>query len=189
MSWQGVISDQTLAQILVVHFFPKWLQVLYEWLLYSPNFAAVSQWYMQWKSQIPGSIADMPLIRDYLNKGLEMMDFAVSSPFGMVAYSFNPSQPIAPQVAASAEQMRFMSGLLAAASTQSSENMNFKQMLSRKAEECGLLFMPINNKYQDGKQVYTLGPHKVYLDRSVIFVYNPSSNCWTPTSLQSLLQT
>lgn len=186
MWWHDLISDQVLASLLVRLFFPKWLQVLYEWLLYSPDFDAISKWYMGWKSQIPESIASLPAVRDCLNKGLEMMDFAVSSPFGMAAYNFSAFQPIAQQVAASAEQLRFMNGVLTG-STQSTESMNFKQMLSRKADESGILFMPIN-KLQDGKQVYALGQHKVYLDRSVIFVYRASCNSWTPASLQSLLQ-
>ena len=186
MWWHDLISDQALGSLLVRHFFPKWLQVLYEWLLYSPNYDAIAKWYMGWKSQIPESIASLPAVRDCLNKGLEMMDFAASSPFGMTAYNFNPAQPIAPQVAASAEQLRFLNGILSG-STQSTESMNFKQMLSRKADESGILFMPIN-KLQDGKQVYALGQHKVYLEQCVIFVYRPSSNSWTPASLQSLLQ-
>lgn len=186
MWWHDLITDQAIGSLLVRHFFPKWLHVLYEWLLYSPNFDAIYKWYTGWKSQIPESVASLPAVRDCLNKGLEMMDFAVSSPFGMAAYNFNASQPIAPQVAATAEQLRFMNGILSG-STQSTESMNFKQMLSRKADESGILFMPIN-KLQDGKQVYSLGQHKVYLDRSVIFVYRPSSNSWTPASLQSLLQ-
>lgn len=186
MGWHELMSDQVLGSLLVRHFFPKWLQILYEWLLYSPNFEAISNWYMDWKSQIPESLANIPAVRDCMNKGLEMMDFAVSSPFGMTAYRFNVSQPIAPQVAATAEQLRFMSGILSG-STQSTESMNFKQMLSRKAEESGMFFMPIN-KLQDGKQVYALGRHKVYLDRSVVFVHDATANSWTPASVQSLLQ-
>lgn len=186
MWWHDLIPDHVLGSLLVHHFFPKWLRTLYEWLLFSPDFDSISKWYMGWKSLIPDSISSLPAVRDCLHKGLEMMDFAVSSPFGMAAYNFNVSQPIGPQVAASAEQRRFMNGVLSG-STQSTESMNFKQMLSRKADECGILFMPIS-KLQDGKQVYALGQHKVYLDRSVIFVYTPSCNSWTPASLQSLLQ-
>lgn len=59
-------------------------------------------------------------------------------------------------------------------------------MLERRATEKGVLFMPIPNRKQDGKQVYQLGASRqLYLDRSVIFVFN--GRTWVPTSMESLL--
>lgn len=71
------------------------------------------------------------------------------------------------------------------ASTAASVQMTFKELIEQRAQEKNLLFMPIAHRFQEAKQVYRLGHVMLYLDRSVIFVFNGKT--WVPTSLQSLL--
>lgn len=180
MDWQEMIPDAVIAGILTKHFFPNWIRILHEWLS-SPacDFGEVSNWYVGWKSLIPEGILSDPLIQDYLQRALEMMDFAVSSPFGMSAYTYQPTMPT-----------QFDSGmrsqLLAAAALSANESMTFKELVARKAQERGLLFMPIASKTLDGKQIYSLGQHHVYLDRSVVFALNSQLHQWIPVPLESL---
>ncbi|PRP87457.1 septin interacting protein 1 [Planoprotostelium fungivorum] len=43
MYWGDIIGDNKVADILDQHFFPKWLHLLYVWLLTSDNFAEISR--------------------------------------------------------------------------------------------------------------------------------------------------
>jgi tuftelin-interacting protein 11 len=114
-----------------------------------------------------------------------MMDFAVTSPHGMAAY--RPSRPqTTPQMAETIRQ-RQETSTPAATSIPTNANINFKQLIAKKADESGILFMPVPNKTYDGKQVYQFGKQRVYIDRSVVFVFHSNSNQWSPISIQSLI--
>lgn len=54
------------------------------------------------------------------------------------------------------------------------------------AEENGILFMPIQGRTQEAKQVYRFGKNMIYLDRSVVFICE-KNNQWVPISLQNLV--
>jgi len=181
MNWQGMLPDAVIAGMLTKHFFPRWLKVLYDWLSApSVDFEEVSNWYLGWKNLIPEGVVSDNTLQDFLNRGLEMMDFAVSSPFGMSAYVYRPpGQAPLPQ-----DNSMIRERILAATST--SDTINFKELVARKAQERGLLFMPISSKTLDGKQIYAFGSHHIYIDRSVIFALNPVTNHWTPVLLDSL---
>ena len=46
MGWYGAISFHHMISLLDKHFFPKWLQVLRQWLTNTPNFDEVTKWYV-----------------------------------------------------------------------------------------------------------------------------------------------
>lgn len=184
MNWQGMIPDAVIAGILNRHFFPNWIRTLYDWLSSpSVDFAEVSNWYTGWKNLIPAEIARDSGIQDFLTRGLEMMDFAVSSPFGMSSYVYRP----APSPASNINPV-MRDRILSSVSAPGQGSISFKEIIERKAQELGILFMPVSSKTLDGKQIYALGNHHIYLDRSVIFALNPVLNQWTPVSLDSLFQ-
>lgn len=64
----------------------------------------------------------------------------------------------------------------------------FKDLVTKRCEERGILFVPIPNKYHEAKQVYRIGTNGVqcYIDRNVIF-YSQNGSTWIPTSLNRLL--
>lgn len=62
---------------------------------------------------------------------------------------------------------------------------NFKDLIQAKAEENGIVFMPIVGKRHMGKQLYTFGRIIIYVERGVVFVQGKKT--WVPTSLQSLI--
>lgn len=61
----------------------------------------------------------------------------------------------------------------------------FKDLVQKKCEERGILFMPIPNRYREGKQIYKVGNVQAYLDGNVIFICHGTS--WNPTHLSALL--
>lgn len=62
---------------------------------------------------------------------------------------------------------------------------NFKDLIQAKAEENGIVFMPLVGKRHMGKQLYTFGRIMIYIERGVVFVQGKKT--WVPTSLQSLI--
>lgn len=64
----------------------------------------------------------------------------------------------------------------------------FKDLVAKRCEERGILFVPIPNKYHEAKQVYRLGTNgaQCYIDRNVVF-YTQNNSTWLPTSLNKLL--
>jgi len=57
--------------------------------------------------------------------------------------------------------------------------------VERRAEENNIVFVPVPNRTQEGKQVYRFGRVQIYIDRSVIFAFN--SGMWSPVSLNTLV--
>lgn len=64
----------------------------------------------------------------------------------------------------------------------------FKDLIQKRCEERGILFMPIPNRYREAKQVYKIGNVQAYIDRNVVFVCHNGST-WAPTHLNALLDT
>lgn len=75
-----------------------------------------------------------------------------------------------------------------AAKTAAQIPQGFKDLVTKRCEERGILFVPVANKYREAKQVYRIGNNGVqcYIDRNVIF-YAHNNSTWTPTSLNKLL--
>lgn len=61
----------------------------------------------------------------------------------------------------------------------------FKDLVAKRCEERGIVFMPLPNRFREAKQVYKCGKLQIYIDRNVLFVFNDGQ--WEPTSLNALL--
>ena len=59
-------------------------------------------------------------------------------------------------------------------------------VLLTKAEDNGLIFIPLPNRRHEGKTVYTFGKSVIYIDRDVVF-YTVEGK-WKPSSLQDLVE-
>lgn len=63
----------------------------------------------------------------------------------------------------------------------------FKDLLQKRCEERGIMFVPLVNRWREGKQIYRMGNQQIYIDRSVIFISGPGGT-WQPTSLNAALE-
>lgn len=63
MAWQDLLPDQVLVNLLDRCFFPRWLQVLTNWLNASPNYEEVGVWYKGWKIIIPERLHSHPIVK------------------------------------------------------------------------------------------------------------------------------
>ncbi|CAH1160144.1 unnamed protein product [Phaedon cochleariae] len=189
MDWSDMLSTANLTLILDKFFFPRWLQTLAVWLNHNPNYTQVTEWYSGWKRMLSDELLSQPTIKENFHKALEMMNRAVNigqQPGAKESISYlknmeengvpTPAPP--PRVETFAEAVK----------TASKIPQGFKDLVTKKCEERGILFVPIPNKYHEAKQVYRIGSNGVqcYIDRNVIF-YAQNNSIWTPTSLNKLL--
>lgn len=188
MDWKDVLSTLNLTLILDKHFFPRWLQTLAMWLNHNPDYNQVTDWYSGWKRMLSDELLAQPSIKDNFHKALEMMNRAVTSGQQPGAKEFvsyltsmetnAPPPPPAPRVEALADAVR----------TAAQIPQGFKDLLAKRCEERGILFVPVLNKFYEAKQVYRLGSNgvQVYFDRNVVF-YSQNNGSWLPVSLNRLL--
>ncbi|KAJ8871457.1 hypothetical protein PR048_027774 [Dryococelus australis] len=62
----------------------------------------------------------------------------------------------------------------------------FRELIQKRCEERGILFVPLPNRYRQGKQIYRCGKIQIYIDRSVVFL-SENGNTWLPKSLAAVL--
>lgn len=200
MSWSDIIPIKHLVGMLEKTFFPKWLNVLCTWLSNMPNYEEVTKWYLGWKSMFSDVYLSHPTVKDYFNKALDIMNRAVSGNFqpgvkeNMAYFAHNERKHLADAAPRSGSNSpvppppkpptEFPGARSATGS--STYPTSFKDLLEKKAEENGILFMPIQGRTQEAKQVYRFGKNMIYLDRSVVFICE-KNNQWVPISLQNLV--
>lgn len=149
------------------------------------------------------------LIADNFHKALEMMNRAVSTgqqPGAKESVSYlttietnAPPAPPPPRVEVFVTTLHFclimkiillnfLQSIAEAVRTAAKIPQGFKDLVAKRCEERGILFVPISNKYHEAKQVYRLGSNGVqcYIDRNVVF-YSQNNSVWMPTSLNKLL--
>ncbi|XP_058447585.1 septin-interacting protein 1 [Malaya genurostris] len=179
--WNELISTLQMASILDKYFFPKWIQTLVLWLNQSPNFDQVTRWYQGWKSQFTDDIIRQTNIKENFRKALELMQRSI----GITTSSSAPSSSSEP-----------MDTTPVASTTKSSTidisgdavpSMEFKELVSQKCAERGIIFAPMPGRREMGKQVYRAGKLFCYIDRSVCVVSLDGGVNWTPISLSAML--
>jgi len=129
-------------------------------------------------------------ILDNLQKGLEIIGTAVQCPGQQIDFSFilnrcsQPQPPPTPSV-----NPHTNPELMADAIRMTSQVPHgFRDLVQMKCEELGLIFVPVPNRYYEGKQVYKCGSALVYISGNVIFVQRDGRS-WNPVSIQQLIQT
>lgn len=177
-AWEDLIPSASYISLIDEIFFPKWLFVLSSWLNTKPNYDEVSRWYLGWKSQFPEKLLNHPNIKAKLTQGLIMMNQSVSG----LSVTYNPQTPATRALPTTPSQSLPTSVQM----TSTPSITSFKDIIEKKAAEHNILFLPITNRFQEGKQVYRLGNVNVYIDRNVIFTLK--NGIWMPTSLNELIQ-
>jgi len=116
---------------------------------------------------------------------LEMIGAAVQCPGQLIDFSYiltraAPSQAPQPPPTSNSE------ALIDAIRMTSQVPHGFKELVQMKCEELGLIFVPIPNRYYEGKQVYKCGKVLIYILGNVIFVQRDGMS-FVPLSLQQTI--
>ncbi|CAM1297421.1 TFIP11 (predicted) [Pycnogonum litorale] len=211
MLWEEFLPLQSLVSLLDKNFFPQWTQVLCTWLNSDPDFEEVTKWYQGWKSMFSSQLLADRAIKNRFNQALDFMDRSVSQPSrprfpqNNVGSSpllnnvprppqrFNthdnnqPYYPLPHRMPNNSPQRDYEAIMVRGASSAASVNMNFRDLIGHKAEENNLIFVPVPDRFYEGKQVYRFGHLLICIDRTVIFYLNPDNQMWLPTSIGNLL--
>ena len=59
-------------------------------------------------------------------------------------------------------------------------------MIEKKAQAHNLIFMPVSNRFVEGKQVYKLGHVSLYISGHVLFMLQPNG-VWFPTDIDKVV--
>lgn len=178
VSWTDLASLKDMLEILDRTFFPKMLDYLCKWLNSSPNYEQVSAWYVGWKVRLNDRFVQHPNVKSKLAQALKMMELSVSG----FQVSFTNVQETVQEPVDSATNI---GATPTSALSSSSSVSTFKDVIERKATESNILFLPVINKFKDGKQVYRFGNLNIYIDRNVVFMLENGN--WVPTSINEII--
>lgn len=180
--WRELIGDDEAAKVIAEELMPRWLKVLHHWLVHSPNFDEVMQWYLWWKG-VFGVVGERLRLKVILTRALDMMNERLSSTDGQV--SFPDLERLKWEGEGKAAGARSSTSVSAAARpdllTQGGEGAErgrainildekhtFKEIIELLAEENGLAFLPKIGKKHDNKQVFLFGDLQVVLGNRVV---------------------
>jgi tuftelin-interacting protein 11 len=152
LAWNDFFKPVVIGQLLVTEFFPKWFNTLHAWLVNSPNYEEVGEWFTWWKGQIPAEISAVKAVADLWDKGLDMMTHALDlgdrAKDELPPPSAGPMRPLAttdstpgtPQPQAGAATTETPRKVEVAAS--------FRDVVEAWCEEENLLLMPLREAHE-----------------------------------------
>ncbi|ROW00705.1 hypothetical protein VSDG_03365 [Cytospora chrysosperma] len=77
-AWLDFVSPTMIAEVIVAEVFPKWHEILYQWLVMdSVNYEDVAQWYEWWHDEALAGFEDIPSVALEFEKGLHMIEHAL----------------------------------------------------------------------------------------------------------------
>ncbi|TDG40988.1 hypothetical protein AWZ03_012588 [Drosophila navojoa] len=177
--WHELIPAQHMAQLLDKHFFPRWMQVLVIWLNQAPDFTEISRWYAGWKGMLSESILREPCIKEHLRRALDMLHRATDA---VLQPTTAPPPPMPPAPAPVLLTPVMLVDMAAPA------QLEFKELVSQKCAELGIIFAPLPGRRELGKQIYRVGKLFCYIDRNVCMLSDISFTNWQPVGLNHLLE-
>lgn len=202
--WNELIPAQHMAQLLDKHFFPRWMQVLVMWLNQSPDYAEISRWYAGWKSMFSEAILREPCIKEHLRRALDMLHRATDA---VLQPTSAPPPPMPP-----APTPVLLAPVMLVDVVQPAQ-LEFKELVSQKCAELGIIFAPLPGRRELGKQVsaragqidgvfmefqfslslfnlqiYRVGKLFCFIDRNVCMLSDSSLTNWQPVALNQLLE-
>lgn len=179
--WHELMSPTAMAQTLVKYFFPKWMQTLVIWLNQNPNFEQVSRWYLGWKGQFNDAILQQNGVKEHFRRALELMQRSTE---GRLPPDMQIPTPILEPIP-TAPPPPSLVPIMQIAQTPMLE---FKDLLSQKCAERGIIFAPMPGRRENGKQVYRVGKLFCFIDRTVVMLSDGSFTNWIPVSIPNMLE-
>ncbi|CAL1714173.1 unnamed protein product [Somion occarium] len=176
LAWEGALRPSIFSQILETEFFPKWLDVLYIWLIQpKPSFEEVSQWYQFWKQTFPENVQTMPGVAKGFTRGLQLMNKAIELGPEAPTRLPRPEHKLAPSPSASATVSR--QGTPKARPSRTQE-ITFRSIVEDYASSHNLLFMPTGRAHEKSRMPLFRVSQNV--DKGGILVYILDDAVWAP---------
>ena len=148
LPWSSLLRGSVMSQLLETEFFPKWLDVLYIWLIQPRvSFEEVAQWYAFWKGVFAEDILALKGVQKGFTRGLQLMNEAIE--LGVDA----PSKLRRPDTKAeSATATGANKGATKSAAPPSRPlEVTFRSIVEEFAAEHNLLFMPTGRAHETSR--------------------------------------
>lgn len=157
MVWTNLFPDRAMSQLLVVEFFPKWLNTLHQWLtIDAPNYVEIAEWYEWWKEQVPGPLNEMRAVVDMWRKGLTMMTTALSlgekGKQNIPLPEAGPARPL-PKEKPTVKESQPPSK---AKTKHVDEEVTFKDAVESWCEEENLMLLPLREAHSSGNALFRI---------------------------------
>ncbi|KAJ0124798.1 hypothetical protein J7T55_006139 [Diaporthe amygdali] len=78
LDWLDPVSPTMIAEVIAAEVFPKWHEILYQWLIMDTvNYEDVAQWCEWWHDEALAGIDDLPSIASEFEKGIQTIEHAL----------------------------------------------------------------------------------------------------------------
>lgn len=142
--WDRILRPSIFSPLIEKEFFPKWLDVLYIWLIQPKvNLEEVSRWYSEWKKPFSEEALALPGIANGFTRGLQLMNKALE--LGPDAPTRLPRPEHGPSPSAATTASRQPTPKPRPARTQ---EITFRSIVEEYASSHNLLFIPTGKAHE-----------------------------------------
>ncbi|EON95745.1 putative spindle pole body component protein [Phaeoacremonium minimum UCRPA7] len=156
LKWLDIISPTMIGEVIVAEVFPKWHDVLYQWLIMDDaNYEEIGQWFEWWHDEVfPADIKELPSIAAEFDKGTAMIEEALNLGENAKSHLVPPRKGPAFEVKKTAKepQHKHRHHPASAPIIQEPEKISFRSVVEDWCQENDLQFIP------ERKKVHTEGP-------------------------------
>ena len=149
LPWSSLLRGSVMSQLLEAEFFPKWLDVLYIWLIQPRvSFEEVAQWYAFWKGVFAEDVLALKGVQKGFTKGLQLMNEAIELGVDAPTKLKRPGAKVEQAAAAGTGKAATKS---AAALPSRTHEITFRSIVEEFAAEHNLLFMPTGRAHETSR--------------------------------------
>lgn len=149
LPWSPLLRGSVMSQLLEAEFFPKWLDVLYIWLIQPRvSFEEVAQWYAFWKGVFAEDVLALKGVQKGFTKGLQLMNEAIELGVDAPTKLKRPGAKVEQAAAAGTGKAATKS---AAALPSRTHEITFRSIVEEFAAEHNLLFMPTGRAHETSR--------------------------------------
>uniref|UniRef100_A0A7S3JUS2 G-patch domain-containing protein n=1 Tax=Aureoumbra lagunensis TaxID=44058 RepID=A0A7S3JUS2_9STRA len=196
------LPDTAAALLIQDQFGPRFLEAMHRLLSDGRHFLALAL-YLDWRQAVLSEHQGLPVLGEkarrnaylVLTKALDLIELAA---LGDDMNSFEPhiesnvrvdEERFFSDTPEKVSDMQVNDDSLFAASDDNhhQQHVTFTDVVTRFAQDNDLVFAPKLGRSLDGKQVYSFGTASIYIDKDVIFIFDPTKQTWNPISLEDLL--
>lgn len=176
LPWSSLLRGSVMSQLLEVEFFPKWLDVLYIWLIQPRvSFEEVAQWYTYWKGVFAEDVLALKGVQKGFTRGLQLMNEAIELGVDAPTKLIRPDTKVELATAAGIIKGAIKDTAVPKSRT---HEITFRSIVEEFAAEHNLLFMPTGRAHETSRMPLfrVSGPS----GKGGVLVYVQDDAVWAP---------
>ena len=175
LPWSSLLRGSIMSQLLEAEFFPKWLDVLYIWLIQPRvSFEEVAQWYAFWKGVFAEDILALKGIQRGFTRGLQLMNEAIELGVDAPTKLKRPDTKVEQATTAGTNK----AAVKPVAPSSRTHEITFRSIVEGYAAEHNLLFIPTGRAHEKSRMPLfrVSGPS----GKGGVLVYVQDDAVWAP---------